>query len=227
MKPGIAILSADADYYLMLSHVLSADGYATHLADDVEAAVSLVTGNQVAAVVVDCQPGSTALAEISAEIRNQALAEETLLVALVAGGVPFMDVLKSAPSESFIRPLKPERLLSYLHAELGEGRGLAGAANPEQPLGFRIDAEARQAFAGDEPVPLSPIEFKILSVLMTIPGRVFGRPELIGAVWPSRNFVDPRTVDVHVARLRRTLAKALGQNLIRTVRGEGYAIIQA
>jgi two-component system, OmpR family, phosphate regulon response regulator PhoB len=197
----------------------------TYLADDVASAIALVAENRVDAVVVDCQPGSTALSDLSTQIHTQQLPEGPLLVALVAGGVPFIDVLKSRPSESFIRPLKPERLLSYLRSELGKGITHATASNSHLVPGLRIDIEAHQAFAGDVPVPLSPIEFRILSVLMTVPGRVFGRPELIGAVWSTRNFVDPRTVDVHVARLRRTLAKAIGHNLIRTVRGEGYSVI--
>ncbi|NLS07186.1 response regulator transcription factor [Rhizobium sp. P32RR-XVIII] len=224
IQTGIAILSEDADYYLMLSHVLATDGYPSLLADGVETAIALIAEGKVAAVLVDCQPGSTVLSELSLRVRQESLDGNVLIIALVAGGVPFIDVLKSGADENFIRPLKPSGLLSYLHSRLGEGSGADPLSAPPQHPGLRLDPDTRQAFADGSPVGLSPIEFRILSALMTTPGRVFTRLDLIEAVWPAGNFVDPRTVDVHVARLRRSLRKALGRDMIRTVRGEGYAV---
>ncbi len=225
IRTAVAILSADADYFLMLAHVLGRDGYSPLLADTVEDAVALIDRQEATAVLVDCQPGSAMLADLSLRLKQERHPGNVLVIALVAGGVSFIDVLKSDVDESFIRPLNPERLLSYLHTHLDEepemANGLAAALHPD----FRLDLDARQALANGVPIGLSPIEFRILSTLLQVPGRVVGRPELIEAVWPQRNFVDPRTVDVHMARLRRALHRALGENLIRTVRGEGYAVV--
>lgn len=224
MKSGVAILSADADYYLMLAHILSTEGFRAHLADDIETALALIEERKVAAVIVDCKPDESLLSALSRQLRQDARTGETLVVALVSDGVPFIEVLKSGADENFIRPLKPERLLSYLNLRLGEAKYGAAVPSAAERRRLQLDADARQALADGLPVGLSPIEYRILSALMATPGRVFARQELIEAVWPAGNFVDPRTVDVHVARLRRSLQKALGSDVIRTVRGEGYAI---
>ncbi|MBB4584095.1 DNA-binding response OmpR family regulator [Rhizobium aethiopicum] len=70
----------------------------------------------------------------------------------------------------------------------------------------------------------SPIEFRLLSALMDNAGRVLSRAELIDIAWPQTAFVEPRTVDVHIGRLRRALKHALGRDVIRTVPKVGYAI---
>ncbi|ULJ75944.1 winged helix-turn-helix transcriptional regulator [Rhizobium gallicum] len=225
MTPRIAILSTNADYYLMLSHVLSAAGYLTVLADGSDAALALITEKKIEVLLIDCQPASSILSDLSDRLKTSGHSTDVLIVALVAEGVPYIDILKAEVDESFIRPIKPEWLLSYLHGRLKAGpKDAAGRSAISGPDDLRLDAGARRALANDKPVGLSPIEFRILSTLMSIPGRVFGRPELIEAVWPKANFVDPRTVDVHVARLRRSLHEALGREVIRTVRGEGYAV---
>ena len=74
------------------------------------------------------------------------------------------------------------------------------------------------------PVNLSPIEYRLLSALMGDAGRVLSRTELIAVAWPQKAFVEPRTVDVHIGRLRRALKRALGRDVIRTVPKIGYAI---
>ncbi|APO70618.1 response regulator CheY-like domain-containing protein (plasmid) [Rhizobium gallicum] len=225
MTPRIAILSMDADYYLMLSHVLLAAGYSTVLADGSEAALALIAEKKIEVLLIDCQPASSILSDLSDRLKASGHSTDVLVVALVAEGVPYIDILKAEVDESFIRPMKPEWLLSYLHGRLKGGTDVAaGRPAPSGPDDLRLDAGARRALANDKPVGLSPIEFRILSTLMSTPGRVFGRAELIEAVWPKANFVDPRTVDVHVARLRRSLHDALGREVIRTVRGEGYAV---
>jgi two-component system phosphate regulon response regulator PhoB len=71
---------------------------------------------------------------------------------------------------------------------------------------------------------LGPIEFRLLSRLMERPGRVFSRDQLLDLVWGRDVFVDARTVDVHIARLRKTLTLYEGSDPIRTVRGAGYAL---
>ncbi|APO79509.1 response regulator CheY-like domain-containing protein (plasmid) [Rhizobium etli 8C-3] len=224
MKPCIAILSTDADYYLMLSYVLDASGYETVLTDELDAALALIAGSKIVALLVDCQPESSLLSDLSSRLRAPDIESDVPVVALVSAGVRYIEILKAEVDESFIRPLKPERLLSYLHQRLNESGVAVSRPAYAGASDLRLDADARRALANEKPVALSPIEFRILSTLMSAPGRVFGRPELIEAVWPQANFVDPRTVDVHVARLRRSLHDALGREVIRTVRGQGYAV---
>jgi two-component system phosphate regulon response regulator PhoB len=87
----------------------------------------------------------------------------------------------------------------------------------------KLDVSSRRVLVRGTPVNLSPIEFRLLSALVGDAGRVLSRAELIAAAWPQPVFVEPRTVDVHIGRLRRALKRVLGRDVIRTVPKEGYA----
>ncbi|TCR80851.1 response regulator transcription factor [Rhizobium sp. BK376] len=220
MKARAAILSADADYVLLLSHVLSIAGFGPVFADTVEQAMALAHEGDVIALLIDCRPGSSILSDLSRQLRDQGPAAHAPVVALVAEGVPYVEVLKSAVDETFIRPMKPEQLLAYLHARQGHPPG----ATELPAIRLQFDDGTRQVGLDGRTANISPIEYRIVKLLAGIPGRVFSRADIVAAGWPARNFVDLRTVDVHVARLRKTLRDLVGRDLIRTVRGEGYVI---
>jgi len=73
-------------------------------------------------------------------------------------------------------------------------------------------------------VRLGPTEYKLLEFLMSAPGRVFSREQLLDGVWGNNNYVDERTVDVHIGRLRRSITRGKEKDPIRTVRGAGYSL---
>jgi two-component system phosphate regulon response regulator PhoB len=120
--------------------------------------------------------------------------------------------------------MPPERLLSYLHGEIGNSSGEASGRLVPIFDDMKLDVSGRRVLVRGMPVNLSPIEFRLLSALMGDAGRVLSRAELISVAWPKSAFVEPRTVDVHIGRLRRALRRALGRDVIRTVPKEGYAI---
>ncbi|PDS99287.1 transcriptional regulator [Rhizobium sp. S9] len=218
----LLIVSQDADYYLMLSHILEEAGYTTVLIDVPSEAVPAAVERDAAAIIVDCQPGSQILADIASALKQRGPASEILLIALVAEKTAYLDILKANVDESFTRPMRPQRLLSYLNSVIG--------VSPDKMPGrlmfddMRLDAGGRRVLVRGEPVNLSPIEFRLLSALMDNAGRVLSRAELISIAWPQKAFVEPRTVDVHIGRLRRALKRALGRDVIRTVPKAGYAI---
>jgi two-component system phosphate regulon response regulator PhoB len=88
--------------------------------------------------------------------------------------------------------------------------------------GLRIDPAAHQVSAGERPVDLWTTELRLLHFFMTHPGRVFSRARLLDEVWGEHVFVEERTVDVHIRRLRQALAPTGHDKLIETVRGTGY-----
>ena len=224
MSGLLAIVSRDADYYLMLEHILKEAGYKTILIDVPGEAVPTVEERDAAAIIVDCQPGSQILSDIAFSLRERGLASEVTLIALVAEKTAFLDILKANVDESFIRPLRPERLLSYLHNTIGNSSGNTPSRPPSVFDDMKLDAEGRRVLVRGAPINLSPIEFRLLSALMGDAGRVLSRVELIGIAWPQGAFVEPRTVDVHIGRLRRALKRALGRDVIRTVPKVGYAM---
>jgi len=89
-----------------------------------------------------------------------------------------------------------------------------------------LDAETHRVMRGGKEVHLGPTEFRLLSTLIEKPGRVWSREQLLDRVWGADIYVDSRTVDVHIGRLRKALAKdhAKARDPIRTVRGAGYAL---
>jgi two-component system phosphate regulon response regulator PhoB len=88
--------------------------------------------------------------------------------------------------------------------------------------GLRLDPSTRRVGAGDRRVALSPSEFRLLNFLMTHPGRIYTRAQLLDHVWGDHVFIEERTVDVHIRRLRKALEPTGHDRLIETVRGSGY-----
>jgi two-component system, OmpR family, phosphate regulon response regulator PhoB len=86
-----------------------------------------------------------------------------------------------------------------------------------------LDRKAKRVSRGPRDVDLSPTEFRLLEQLMRNPGRVYSRSQLLDTVWGRDAFVDERTVDVHVGRLRKALSRGKDVDPIRTVRSSGYA----
>jgi two-component system phosphate regulon response regulator PhoB len=88
--------------------------------------------------------------------------------------------------------------------------------------GLRIDGAAHRVFAGESPVPIGPTEYRLLHFFMTHPERVYSRTQLLDHVWGGSVYVEERTVDVHIRRLRKTLEPHGVENMVQTVRGSGY-----
>lgn len=224
MSELLAIVSQDADYYLMLSYILKGAGYRTMLVDISSEAVTTAEEREAAAIIVDCQPGSRILTDFASGLKERGLTSDVTLIALVAEKAAYLDILKANVDESFTRPLPPERLLSYLHGIIGNSSDEATGRLVSIFEDMTLDTGGRRVLVRGTPVNLSPIEFRLLSALMGDAGRVLSRTELITVAWPQGAFVEPRTVDVHIGRLRRALKRALGRDVIRTVPKIGYAI---
>ena len=122
------------------------------------------------------------------------------------------------------KPFSPRELLARLRAVLRRTKTPAGGRRLRIVVGdLEVDPERFQVTVGGKPVELTPKEFELLATLVEAPGRVFRRDELLDRVWGREGFVEPRTVDVHLARLRAKFLEAkLPAPEIDTVRGVGY-----
>jgi len=122
--------------------------------------------------------------------------------------VPAPDVIQQllARIRSLLRRAKPERVASVL-----------GAGDLE------LDREKKRVSRSGREVHLGPTEFRLLEFLMQNPGRVYTREQLLDGVWGRDIYIDERTVDVHVGRLRRALNRGREPDPVRTVRGAGYS----
>jgi phosphate regulon transcriptional regulator PhoB len=122
------------------------------------------------------------------------------------------------------KPFSPRELLARIRAVARRGRAGDTDKKPHVKIGdLEIDRYRFEIRMKGRPVELTPKEFELLAILAGAPGRVFGREELLDAVWGRDGFVEPRTVDVHVARLRgKFTAAKLPAPGVETVRGVGY-----
>ncbi|MEI9414189.1 response regulator transcription factor [Mesorhizobium sp. Cs1321R2N1] len=224
MKPLILICSQDAEFYLFFSHVLEVDGFETVLAGGVEDAIRHATECGPQAVVLDCQPVTATGPGICARLKGELQINALPVIALIASGAEHqqLDLLKAGIDESFLRPFAPAKLLAYLDGKLRTrllpNGGNDGALTCGQ---LNMEPRSRRVHCGGQQLRLGPLEFNMLRHLMENPGKVCSRDELVSAAWPANIYVGPRTVDVHVSRLRKALSP---HNVIRTIRSAGYAL---
>jgi two-component system phosphate regulon response regulator PhoB len=119
------------------------------------------------------------------------------------------------------KPFSSSELVARVRAVLR--RSLPGGADETLELdGLMLDAASQRVVAGDSPVKLGPSEYRLLYFFMSNPDRVYSREQILDRVWGQNVFVEDRTVDVHIRRLRKALAPFGCDRLIQTVRGSGY-----
>jgi two-component system phosphate regulon response regulator PhoB len=132
-----------------------------------------------------------------------------------------IDGLSSGADDYVTKPFSTPELLLRV-GKLIRAKSRTAESNVVQFDGLRIDRRSVRVTVDGQTARLGSIEFRLLDLLATDIERVYTRGEIIGRVWPKRTFVDPRTVDVHVRRLRRVLSAGGYDEMIQTVRGTGY-----
>ncbi len=230
MKPLILIYSKDADFFLILCHILEVEGFRAKLVGSSDETFHGATEYDPAGIVLDCRPGCCAHLEVCSRLKNDPQTSGTTTVALISPGAEnqVVDLIKLGIDECFVRPIAPIKLLEFLKTSLNCDQKESRGANPDRlSLNYsdiEMDICTRRVRRNGEDIHLGPIEFSILHYLLQNPEQVFSRDELIKAAWPENVHVDLRTVDVHIGRLRRNLMAASNSNIIRTVRAAGYAL---
>lgn len=230
MNPMILVSSENVEFYLLLKHILEVDGFKPVLAGSIEETIRLVAEKQPKAVVLDCRSGAFSGADICTQIKQNPATSSIPIVALIGPGAEcqYVDLLKTEVDESFSGPIAPVKLLDFLHKKLVIGPSVQnhvdGNARHLNYGDIEMNFDAIRVHRNGNEIHLGPIEFKLLRHLLQCPGKVFSRDELIGAAWPDNIYVEARTVDVHIGRLRKSLKLAGGTDVIRTVRSGGYAL---
>ena len=131
--------------------------------------------------------------------------------------------LEAGADDYLTKPFSPKELAARIKAVLRR-RAPQHAGDQVEVDGLRLDPAARLVTAGERRLELSPVEFRLLNFLMTHPGRVYSRSQLLDQVWGDHVYIEERTVDVHIRRLRKALEPSGHDRLIDTVRGAGYAL---
>jgi two-component system phosphate regulon response regulator PhoB len=129
--------------------------------------------------------------------------------------------LEAGADDYLTKPFSPKELAARIKAVLRR-RAPQLSGDAVEVEGLRLDPTTRKVKVGERRVELSPSEFRLLHFLMTHPGRVYTRAQLLDHVWGDHVFIEERTVDVHIRRLRKALEPTGHERLIDTVRGSGY-----
>jgi two-component system phosphate regulon response regulator PhoB len=225
---SIVIASTDPDYYLLLSHILSEAGFVVSLASGVGEVIELSQQTNPAAIILDCRPGDPLAIRACRELKEEAATFGIRRVALIAPGAEqqYLDLMKAGIDESFVRPVTPGKLLDFLEQLAGRPAGLRKRRDGHASLVYQdidIDLDLHRVSRRGRIIHLGPIEFRMLRHLVEHAGAICSRDALIQAAWPQGRYVDRKTVNVHIGRLRQVLG-ASGGDVIRTIRSAGYIL---
>jgi len=207
---------------------LTMAGYDVLRANDSEAAELLLRESLPALVILDWMlPGKTGISMLRM-LRGSQATRDLPVIMLTARSDEHDKVLalESGADDYITKPFSPREMIARIHTVL---RRLAPQSSdrPVEIGNLRIDPGKYRVTAGSKAVALSPTEFRLLHFLMSYPERVHSRSNLLDKVWGMNSFIDERTVDTHVGRLRDALEDTGCHLNIETVRGVGYRFISA
>src|SRR5690554_581410 len=190
---------------------------------DAEAAQRLVREALPDLILLDWMlPGMSGV-ELARRLRADERTRTTPLIMLTARGEEADKVigLETGADDYITKPFSPRELVARIKAVLRR-RAPQVTDDPVEAGGLKLDPIAHRVSASDQGLALGPTEFRLLHFLMTHPERVHSRTQLLDQVWGDHVFVEERTIDVHIRRLRAALEATGHDRLIQTVRGSGY-----
>jgi two-component system phosphate regulon response regulator PhoB len=169
-------------------------------------------------------PGQSGLA-LARRLRGDARTREMPLIFLTARADEPDKIagLEAGADDYITKPFSTKELVARIRSVLRRRKPQHGDS-PVEISGLRIDPVAHRVTGNGEILSFGPTEFRLLHYLMTHPNRVYSRTQLLDEVWGDHVFIEERTVDVHIRRLRAGLASTGHDALIETVRGSGYAL---
>jgi two-component system phosphate regulon response regulator PhoB len=225
MNAKVLIVEDEEALALLLQYNLEAEGFRVSLAQRGDEAEVAIREEPPDLIILDWMlPGLSGI-ELCRRLRAGKTARPIPILILTARGEEQDRIrgLTVGADDYVVKPFSVPELLARVRAILRR----ASPARISQTLevdGIQLDREAYRVARNGRQVRLGPTEFKLLEFLMESPGRVFTRTQLLDGVWGRDVYVDERTVDVHIGRLRKAINRGKEKDPIRTVRGAGYAL---
>lgn len=223
--PLILLVEDEPAQREVLSYNLAAEGYRVNLAQDGEEAIMMVREAPPDLIVLDWMMPNLSGIEVCRRLKSRA---ETRVIPVIMLSARSEEVdrvrgLETGADDYVIKPYSIVELMARIRANLRRVRpSTVGMVLEFQDI--RLDGETYRVTRAGKSLQLGPTEFRLLATFMERPGRVFSREQLLDRVWGRDIYVETRTVDVHIGRLRKALCRQGGDDLLRTVRGAGYAL---
>ena len=225
MKPMVLIVEDEAPLVTLLRYNLEKEGFAVCSAGDGEEALLQIAENKPDAVLLDWMLPLVSGLEVCRQIRRSPASRALPIILLTARGEEADRVrgLDSGADDYIVKPFSPSELVARLRAVIRRAQPSA-ADDTLHYADVAMDLAAHRVSRAGRAVHLGPTEFRLLHFFMTHPERVHSRAQLLDHVWGDHVFVEERTVDVHIRRLRSALEPTGHDSLIQTVRGTGYRL---
>lgn len=218
----VLIVDDEAPIREMIAVALEMAGYECLEAENAQQAHSLILDHKPDMVLLDWMMPGTSGVEFARRLRKDEVTADVPVIMLTAKADEDNKIkgLEAGVDDYIIKPFSPRELVARLKAVLRRATP-KGVEEPVTVDGLTLDPVSHRVTADNRPVELGPTEFRLLQFFMTHQDRAYSRSQLLDMVWGGNVYVEERTVDVHIRRLR----KALGERhdyLVQTVRGTGY-----
>ncbi|MTJ03632.1 MAG: phosphate regulon transcriptional regulatory protein PhoB [Sediminimonas qiaohouensis] len=224
-QPTVLVIEDEPAQREVLAYNLEAEGFAVFRAETGDEGLLLVEEQAPDIIVLDWMlPGVSGI-EVCRRLKMRPETRRIPIIMLSARSeeVDRVRGLETGADDYVIKPYSVVELMARVRTQLRRIRPSTVGETLEYD-DIILDAEAHRVHRDGELLRLGPTEFRLLATFMEKPGRVWSREQLLDRVWGRDIYVDTRTVDVHIGRLRKALTRHGGEDPLRTVRGAGYAL---
>ncbi len=227
MDANVVVVEDDLAIQEVLRYTLVQAGFDVRIAGSGEEALNMVRTVLPDVLLVDLMLPGMSGTTLARQIRQDSRTRDLPLIMVTARAdesdrVQGLDI---GADDYITKPFSPRELVARIRAVLRR-RAPEHAGDALDVAGLRLDPTAHSVSYLGRAIDLGPTEFKLLNFLLSHPGRVFSRQQLLNAVWGDHRFIEERTVDVYVRRLRAGLGEG-AEDLIETIRGVGYKLLTA
>jgi two-component system phosphate regulon response regulator PhoB len=225
-KPKILIIEDEEDIRLLLSYNLEQRGFTVIASATGEEGFQKTLSSTPDLILLDWMLPDTEGIDICRQIRQNApsLIAKTPIIMLTAKSEEDnkINALKTGADDYLTKPFSIKELIARIEALLRRSQDFQHKKDILTCGDIKIDLTQQQAFRNEEKLKLSPIEYKILTLFIQNPSKIFSRDELIDHIWGVNHSIEPRTIDVNIKRLRKILDPQHPDRYISTIRGTGY-----
>lgn len=225
IAPKIMVVEDEEPLGVLLKYNLEAEGYQVEVVTRGDEAEIRLRENLPDLLLLDWMMPAVSGIELCRRLRMRAETERLPIIMLTARGEESDRVrgLSTGADDYLVKPFSTPELIARVKALLR--RAKPEVLSSVLKVGdIILDRETHRVHRGKSEIRLGPTEFRLLEFMMQHPGRVFSRGQLLDNVWGETIYIDERTVDVHVGRLRKAVNIGTLPDIIRTIRGSGYAI---
>jgi two-component system phosphate regulon response regulator PhoB len=218
----ILIVEDEVPIREMIAFHLSRAGYETFQAENCRVARELLADERPDLALIDWMLPDMSGLELTRMLKRDTEYRDLAIIMLTARADEFDKIagLEGGADDYVTKPFSPRELIARIQAVMRRAQG-----DDEQTLEagvLELDAAGHRVTAGGQEVRLGPTEYRLLKFMLTHPDRVYSRTQLLDRVWGANVYVEERTVDVHIRRLRKALTSAGASDYVQTVRGAGY-----